>query len=66
MHAVQNPTWALQKDQCDKVPSPRAEPTGCDPLRVLIVASHNACLYNNVYNLCYIPALGNFLSTKVI
>ena len=56
---------AILKGQCDIVLTPGAELTGHGPPQVLMVARHEACLYNNVHNLLYVPPSGDILPTKV-
>lgn len=45
----------MQKGQCDTVPTRGEELTGLGPPRVLMVPKHEACLYNNVHNLLFVP-----------
>lgn len=71
---VLSPTWPLWKGRRGPFPVPGAEPAGCGPPRVLTVARLEACLYNDVHHLLYVPPseifslprlLGNVLSANV-
>lgn len=63
---VLSPTWPLWKGRRGPFPVPGAEPAGCGPPRVLTVARLEACLYNDVHHLLYVPPSGNILLAKVI